>query len=132
MLPAFFRRNICFSPSVKAKIFDNYHFSNNPYNQKINNLRINRRGHWLVKIEISDDVWERYKLSWALMDIREHKDLVKMLEDDLLEKSNSVIEDSERQLMDDKSPEALARREIGLMKEEIERGKQKQKSLDLF
>ena len=46
----------------------------------------------LVKIEISDSVWEKYKLSWALMDIREHKDLVKMLEDDLLDKSNSVIE----------------------------------------
>jgi hypothetical protein len=86
----------------------------------------------LAKIEISDYIWERYKLSWALMDVREHKDLVRMLECDLLDKSNLVIEDSERHLMDDEAPEALARREMGLIKEDLERSNLKQKTIDQF
>ena len=85
----------------------------------------------MVRIEISDSVWERYKLSWALIDIREHRDLVKMLEGDLLCASDSVIEDAERHLMDD-TPEAYARREIGFMKEEQERRQRKQKTLEEF
>ena len=85
----------------------------------------------MVKIEISDYVWERYKLSWAPMDVRDHKDLVKMLEDDLLCKSNLVIEDSEQHLMDD-TPEAYARRVIGLNKEKESRRMRKQKLIDQF
>jgi hypothetical protein len=86
----------------------------------------------LVRIEISDSVWERYKLSWALFSRREHQELVKMLEYDLFDKSNSVIDDDgERQLLDD-IPEAYGRREIGLMKEDMKRSKRKQKTLDQF
>jgi hypothetical protein len=85
----------------------------------------------LVRIEISDSVWERYKLSCALFGRREHQELVKMLEDDLFDKSNSVIDDGERQLLDD-TPEAYGRREIGLMKEDMKRSKRKQKTLDQF
>ena len=65
------------------------------------------------------------------MDVREHKDLVKKLEGNLLEKSNLVIEDAEQHLMDDK-PEAYARREIGLSKEKTERKQRKQKTIDQF
>jgi hypothetical protein len=86
----------------------------------------------LVRIEISDSVWERYKLSWVLFGRREHQELVKMLEDDLFDKSNSVIDDDgERQLLDD-IPEAYGRREIGLMKEDMKRSERKQKTLDQF
>jgi hypothetical protein len=71
----------------------------------------------LVRIEISDYVWERYKLYWALFGIREHQKLVNMLADDLLDRANSVIEDTKKELIDDEAPEALARREMGLNKE---------------
>jgi hypothetical protein len=70
----------------------------------------------LVQIYISDDVWEVYKKSWALMGIREHETLVRFLEDDLFERSMSVIDDAETHLLDD-TPEAYVQREIGLVKE---------------
>ena len=80
----------------------------------------------MVWIEIDDEAWELYKKSWALFGVRTHEKLVKMLNIDVREDSIIVIEDSERQLMSDE-PEALMRREIGLIKEKmlkqlIERG----------
>jgi hypothetical protein len=49
----------------------------------------------MVLIEIRGDAWEVYKRSWALMGIRSHDELVRILEDDIEEKSISVIEDAE-------------------------------------
>jgi hypothetical protein len=51
----------------------------------------------MVRIEIDDEVWQVYKKSWALMGVRTEEKLIAYLEDDLWEKSLSVIEDSERQ-----------------------------------
>ena len=70
----------------------------------------------MVKIEIDDEVWQVYKKSWALMGVRTDEKLVAFLEDDLREKSLSVIEDGERLLIGD-TPEAYVQREIGLEKE---------------
>jgi hypothetical protein len=70
----------------------------------------------MVRIEIDDEVWQVYKKSWALMGVRTEEKLIAFLNDDLWEKSLSVIEDSERQLIDD-TPEAYVQREIGLEKE---------------
>jgi len=50
------------------------------------------------------------------MGVRTEEKLIAFLNDDLWEKSLSVIEDSERQLIDD-TPEAYVQREIGLEKE---------------
>jgi hypothetical protein len=80
----------------------------------------------MVLIEIRGDAWEVYKRSWALMGIRSHEELVRILEDDIEEKSISVIEDAERQLIDDE-PEAYVRREIGILKEKKDK-KNKHKS----
>jgi len=50
------------------------------------------------------------------MGVRSHEALVELLEEDLYEKSLSVIEDGERKLVDD-TPEAYVQREIGVAKE---------------
>ena len=70
----------------------------------------------MVRIEIDDEVWQVYKKSWALMGVRTEEKLVAFLEDDLREKSLSVIDDGERLLIGD-TPEAYVQREIGLEKE---------------
>jgi hypothetical protein len=57
-----------------------------------------------------------YKKSWALMGVRTEEKLIALLEDQLWEESLNVIEDSERQVIDD-TPEAYVQREIGLEKE---------------
>ena len=75
----------------------------------------------MVRIEIDGEVWQVYKKSWALMGVRTEEKLIAFLEDDLREKSLSVIEDGERLLIGD-TPEAYVQREIGLEKE---RGKPK-------
>lgn len=70
----------------------------------------------MVRIEIDDEVWQVYKKSWALMGVRTEEKLIAYLQDDLWEKSLSVTEDSERQVID-YTPEAYVQREIGLEKE---------------
>jgi 23S rRNA maturation mini-RNase III len=75
-----------------------------------------REVNCLVLNYISDYVWKIYKKSWALMDVRDHERLVRFLEEDILEKSQDVIEDAEIHLLDD-TPEAYVQREIGLKKE---------------
>jgi hypothetical protein len=85
----------------------------------------------MVTIEIRDDVWKVYQQSWALMGIRGHKELVKMLEDDLFDKSKTVIEDAETHLIDD-TPEAYFRREIGIIKEKAQEEHNKFKTIDQF
>lgn len=61
-----------------------------------------------------------FKKSWALMGIREHNALVRMLEDTIFDSSVDVIEDAKRQLLDD-TPEAYIQREIGLKQERRKR-----------
>lgn len=70
----------------------------------------------MVRIEIDGEVWQVYKKSWALMGVRTDEKLIAFLEDDLREKSLSVIEDGERLLIGD-TPEVYVQREIGLAKE---------------
>jgi hypothetical protein len=72
----------------------------------------------MVRIEIDAEVWNVFKRSWALLGVRTDEELVRMLEDDLWEKSNNVLDDAETQLIDD-TPEAYVRREIGLEKERL-------------
>jgi hypothetical protein len=85
----------------------------------------------VVTIEIRDNVWKVYQQSWALMGIRGHKELVKMLEDDLFDKSKTVIEDAETHLIDD-TPEAYFQREIGIIKEKLREKHNKLKTIDQF
>jgi hypothetical protein len=70
----------------------------------------------MVQIEIDDEFGNCYKKSYALMGIREHEELIQILEDQLRRESVSVISDAEKHLIDD-TPEAYVQREIGLMKE---------------
>jgi hypothetical protein len=49
----------------------------------------------LVTIAIPDKVWERVKLSWILFGVNDEQELIKMVVDDMLDKSNSVIEDAQ-------------------------------------
>jgi hypothetical protein len=83
----------------------------------------------VVFVPIPDNVWETFKQSWALFGVREHQRLVEMLVDDMLDKSIGVLEDSERHLVKD-TPEAYAKREIGLLKEEQESNRFGQKTID--
>lgn len=66
-------------------------------------------------IEISDEVWELWTRSWALLGIKKHEKLVKMLEDQMREESINVLEDGETQLLDD-VPEAVDQRQKGIFK----------------
>lgn len=74
-------------------------------------------------IEIDDQAWKLYKKSWALMGVKTHVKLVRMLNLYLEESSIVVLQDAERILVGNE-PEAYMRREIGLMKEK--RNKQRQ------
>ncbi len=76
----------------------------------------------MVTIEIDDEVWELYKKSWALLGVRAHYELVRILEIDMQERSSDAIEDAKNHLIDD-TPEAYVQREIGLQKEREERKK---------
>jgi hypothetical protein len=64
----------------------------------------------MVTIEIDDDVWAVFKKSWELFDVKGKKHLVKMLEDDILDRSIEVIEDAE------KKPERYGMSEIEMEK----------------
>ena len=50
----------------------------------------------MVTIEIDDYVWAVFEKSWELFDVKGKKHLVKMLEDDILDRSIEVIEDAEK------------------------------------
>jgi hypothetical protein len=69
-----------------------------------------------MRIEISDEVWELWTCSWALLGVKDHKKLVEMLEVHIREESIDVLEDSETQLLDD-LPEAFVQRQKGILKE---------------
>ncbi len=43
----------------------------------------------------------KFKKSWALMDVRDHNKLVKMLEDTISRSSADVIKGAEEELLDD-------------------------------
>ncbi len=62
----------------------------------------------MVKIEIKDRVWNVYKNTWALDDVTEHDEVVRMLEVEMLGISTEVIKDVER------NPEANGLQEISL------------------
>jgi hypothetical protein len=70
----------------------------------------------MVTIEIDDDIWDAYRRSWALLGVRGHEELVRILEIGLWEESNDVLYDGEKHLLSDE-PEALVRRAIGIEKE---------------
>jgi hypothetical protein len=85
----------------------------------------------LVKVvEISDYAWAMHKAGWALFGVKEEKHLIRELEEDIILHAKEVIEDSEKHLLDDKAPEALFRREIGILKEEAEKKKRTQKIIE--
>jgi hypothetical protein len=67
----------------------------------------------MVRIEIDDEVWQVYKKSWALMEVRTDEKLIRILEDQIWRESISVIEAAEQEQVDD-TPAAHAQREIGL------------------
>ena len=64
----------------------------------------------MVTIEIDDDVWAVFEKSWEPFDVKGKKHVVKMLEDDILDRSIEVIEDAE------KNPESYGLSEIELEK----------------
>ncbi len=72
----------------------------------------------MVWIQIDDEAWTLYKKSWALMDVKTHAGLVRMLERYMEESSKEVIDYAEHNLLSDE-PEALFLREVGLMKEKL-------------
>jgi|WetSurSiteA1Bulk_404760.scaffolds.fasta_scaffold381443_1 hypothetical protein len=67
-------------------------------------------------IEVDDEVWLKYKKSWALMGVRNHDQLTEMLEEQISQESDSVIQEAEIELLDD-TPEAYVQREMGLEKD---------------
>ncbi len=69
----------------------------------------------MVLIPIPDEVWQRVRLSWILFGVHNEQELMKMVVDDLLDKSNSVIQDAEEH------PENYETEEICKFKQEIER-----------
>jgi hypothetical protein len=69
----------------------------------------------MVIIDIDDEVWDVYRRSWALMEVRGYKELVRFLEIEMWEHSCDVLEHAEHQLLSDE-PEAFVRRAIGIDK----------------
>ena len=72
----------------------------------------------VVLIEVDDEIWNLYKRSWALFGVKTHAELVRMLERYLEECSGDVLQEAESILISHE-PEALMRREMGLMKERM-------------
>jgi hypothetical protein len=64
-------------------------------------------------IRIRDDVWNLYKKSCALFDIKGYDAVVRNLEEELLCISRGCLEDGKRRLVED-CPEAYMQREIGI------------------
>jgi hypothetical protein len=67
----------------------------------------------MVQLTIDNEVWKAYALSWALMGVKTKKELVRNLEERLMEESSLVFEDAERQLTSD-APETYIQWRIGL------------------
>ena len=70
----------------------------------------------MVRIEFDDEVWRLYRQSWALLGVRTNKQLIQLLEMQLMEESANVAEEAETVLIDD-TPEAYVQRQIGLLKQ---------------
>ena len=70
----------------------------------------------MLTVELDDEAWGLWKRSWALWGVRTNDELIKFLEIHMRESSTDVLNSAEEMLISDE-PEALARREIGLMKE---------------
>jgi hypothetical protein len=68
-------------------------------------------------IRIRDDVWNLYKKSCAIFDIKGDYVVVKNLEEEMLDISFRCLEDGKRQLVCD-CPEAYVQRELGLAEEQ--------------
>jgi len=68
-------------------------------------------------IRIRDDVWNLYKRSCALFDIKGYGAVVRNLEEEMLHMSRGCLEDGKRQLLSD-CPEAYMHREIGIREEQ--------------
>ena len=68
-------------------------------------------------IRIRNDVWNLYKKSCALIDIKGYDVTVRNLEEEMLHISRGCLEDGKRQLMSD-CPEAYMHREIGISEEQ--------------
>ena len=69
-----------------------------------------------MKIEISEEVWELWERSWALFGVKGEKQLIHMLEQQMEQESRNVLQDGEKQLLDNTAP-AIVQRQIGLLKE---------------
>jgi hypothetical protein len=78
----------------------------------------------LVLIPIPDEVWERVRLSWILSCVCNEQELVKMVAGDMLDKSNSVIEDASEH------PENYGTNKMRMFKEEIEKLRNQKKLKD--
>jgi hypothetical protein len=78
----------------------------------------------LVLILIPEEVWERVRLSWILFGIKKEQELFKMVVDDMLYKSNSVIKDGEEH------PENYGAREIRMFRQETEKIRNQKKLKD--
>lgn len=53
----------------------------------------------MVAIEIRDEIWELYKKSWAVMDVKKHDQLVRMLEHYIRDSSLEVLNDAKKDLL---------------------------------
>jgi hypothetical protein len=49
----------------------------------------------LVKVDFSDEVWELFKRSWALLGVRTHDELVRVLESQVREESVACLDGAE-------------------------------------
>lgn len=70
----------------------------------------------LINYKFCLEAWDLWKRSWALWGARTDDELIKYLEIHMRESSMDVLESAENCLISDE-PEALMRREMGLMKE---------------
>jgi len=70
----------------------------------------------MVLIEIDDEVWNKYKKSWAILGVKTDEDLIEMLESQLWEESINCIQAAKEGPISNE-PEALVLRAIGLMEE---------------
>lgn len=53
----------------------------------------------MVAIEIKGEIWELFKKSWAVMGVKKHNQLVKMLERYIRESSLEVLIDAKKDLL---------------------------------
>jgi hypothetical protein len=82
----------------------------------------------MVLIRIDDEVWEKFRSSWAMFGVKTEEKLIRMLEDQIWENSLDCLANAEKELIDD-SPEAYFRREIGMEKEKKRSEKEEKSTL---